>query len=115
LQLAVYQLAALNGGFKDVGALEAEPVGVAAVLVQIGHKNKDKADEPIVTSQTALKVGGVQMVSAIDQFLSQIEKVTEGMLLVDAEVAANTGLHCYERNPYGSCSLHLVEQVSYGE
>ena len=115
LQLAVYQLAALNGGFKNVGALEAEPVGVAAVLVQIGHKNKDKEDEPIVTSQTALKVGGVQMVSAIDQFLSQIEKVTEGMLLVDAKIAANTGLHCYERNPYGSCSLHLVEQVSYGE
>jgi RecB family exonuclease len=115
LQLAVYQLAALNGGFKNVGALEYEPVGVAAVLVQIGHKNKDKEEEPIVTSQTALKVEGVQMVSAIDQFLRQIEKVTEGMLLVDAEVAANTGLHCYERNPYGSCSLHLIEQVSYGE
>jgi len=115
LQLAVYQLAALNGGFKNVGALESEPIGVSAVLVQIGHKNKDKEEEPIVTSQTALKVEGVQMVSAIDQFLRQIEKVTEGMLLVDAEVAANTGLHCYERNPYGSCSLHLIEQVSYGE
>jgi RecB family exonuclease len=115
LQLAVYQLAALNGGFKNVGALESEPVGVSAVLVQIGHKNKDKDEEPIVTSQTALKVEGVQMVSAIDQFLRQIEKVTEGMLLVDAQVAANTGLHCYERNPYGSCSLHLIEQVCYGE
>ncbi len=115
LQLAVYQLAALNGGFKHVGALEAQPNGVGAVLVQIGHKKKDKDLEPIVTSQTALKVEGVQVVAAIDQFLAQVEKITEGMLLVDAEVAANTGLHCYERNPYGSCSLHLIEQVSYGE
>jgi hypothetical protein len=115
LQLAVYQMAALNGGFKNVGALEAEPKGVAAVLVQIGHKNKDKDSEPIVTSQTALKAGGVQVASAIDHFMKQIEKVTQGMLLVNAEVAANTGLHCYERNPYGSCSLHLIEQVTYGE
>lgn len=115
LQLAVYQLAALNGGFKNVGALEAEPNGVGAVLVQIGHKNKGKEAEPIVTSQTALKVDGVRVATAIDQFLAQIDKITHGMLLVNAEVAANTGLHCYERNPYGSCSLHLIEQVSYGE
>jgi hypothetical protein len=115
LQLAVYQLAALNGGFKNVGALEAQPNGVGAVLVQIGHKKKDKDSEPIVTSQTPLKVDGLPVVAAIDQFLSQVEKITEGMLLVDAEVTANTGLHCYERNPYGSCSLHLIEQVSYGE
>lgn len=115
LQLAVYQLAALNGGFKNVGALSTEPSGVGAVLVQIGHKNKAKDGEAIVTSQTALKVDGVQVVAAIDQFLVQIDKITNGMLLINAEVAANTGLHCYERNPYGSCSLHLIEQVSYGE
>ena len=115
LQLAVYQLAALNGGFANLGALDEQPKGVSAVLVQIGHKNKDKDLEPIVTSQTALKAGGVQVASAIDHFLVQIEKITEGMLLVNAEVAANTGLHCYERNPYGSCSLHLIEQVTYAD
>ena len=115
LQLAVYQLAALNGGFKELGALEVEPRGVGAVLVQIGHKNKDKDAEAIVTSQTNLKVEGNRVVSAIESFLTEIEKITEGMLLVDAEVVANTGLHCYERNPYGSCSLHLIEQVTYGE
>ena len=115
LQLAVYQLAALNGGFKLNGILESEPQGVGAVLVQIGHDKKDNLTEPIVTEQTSLKTEGSRMVAAIENFMTEIEKITEGMLLVDAEVTANTGLHCYERNPYGSCSLHLIEQVTYGE
>ena len=115
LQLAVYQLAALNGGFKNVGQLADEPKAVSAVLVQIGHKNKDHEAEAIVTSQTSLKIDSKKVVSAIDSFMTEIEKVTEGMLLVDAQATANTGLHCYERNSYGSCSLHLIDQVSYAE
>ena len=115
LQLAVYQLAALNQGFKKVGELEAEPKSVAAVLVQIGHKNKDQDQAAIVTSQTSLKVDSKRVVGAIESFMSEIEKVTNGMLLVDAQAMANTGLHCYERNSYGSCALHLIEQVSYAD
>ena len=115
LQLAVYQLAALKGGFANSGILAEEPRGVGAVLVQIGHDKKDNPTEPIVTEQQSLKIEGKQVVAAIENFMTEIEKITEGMLLVDAEVSANTGLHCYERNPYGSCSLHLIEQVTYGE
>ena len=108
-------MAALNGGFKNVGQLADEPKAVSAVLVQIGHKNKDHEAEAIVTSQTSLKIDSKKVVSAIDSFMTEIEKVTEGMLLVDAQATANTGLHCYERNSYGSCSLHLIDQVSYAE
>lgn len=115
LQLAVYQMAVLNGGFEDIHELEKEPNGVGAILVQIGHKKKELDQEAFVTSQTSLKVDGERVKKAIDHFMEQIAKITQGMLLVDAEVVANTGVHCYERNSYGSCSLHLIEQVTYGD
>ena len=67
--------------------------------------------ESVVAGHKTVKT----VLAAIENFMTEIEKITEGMLLVDAEVSANAGLHCYERNSFGSCSLHLIEQVTYGE
>jgi RecB family exonuclease len=104
-QLGVYQLAAINERFEDIPELQSDPQLAGAVLLEIGTK-----EEQVVAKQESLK-SNLDLRAALEL---QLEQITEGMLMTDQSFTANITDHCHAEYSFGSCSLHLIEQVSYG-
>ena len=104
-QLGVYQLAALAERFVDIPQLQTEPQLSGAVLLEIGTK-----EAQVVAKQDSLKTHP-ELRAELE---SKLGEITEGMLMKDQSFTAKISEHCNSEHSFGSCSLHLIEQVSYG-
>jgi RecB family exonuclease len=104
-QLGVYQLAAIEERFDKIPQLQSNPQLAGAVLLEIGTK-----EAQVVAKQDSLKTNpALRAVLA-----AQLQQITEGMLMSEQSFTANITDHCNAEHSFGSCSLHLIEQVSYG-
>ena len=104
-QLGVYQLAAINERFENIPQLQTDPQLAGAVLLEVGTK-----EAQVVAKQESLK-SNPELRAALEV---QLAEITEGMLMKDQSFTANITEHCHAEHSFGSCSLHLIEQVSYG-
>ncbi|MEN9343124.1 MAG: hypothetical protein RIR24_711 [Actinomycetota bacterium] len=104
-QLGIYQLAALAEKFEDVPPLAKDPALAGARLIEVGTKEKQ-----IVAEQPSLKTDEELRKSMI----ATIEGITEGMLMKNQVFVAQVGEHCNDPYGFGTCSLHLIDQVTYG-
>ena len=104
-QLGVYQLAAINERFENIPQLQTDPQLAGAVLLEVGTK-----EAQVVAKQESLK-STPELRGAPEV---QLAEITEGMLMKDQSFTANITEHCHAEHSFGSCSLHLIEQVSYG-
>ena len=101
----MYQLAAINERFENIPQLQTDPQLAGAVLLEVGTK-----EAQVVAKQESLK-SNPELRAALEV---QLAEITEGMLMKDQSFTANITEHCHAEHSYGSCSLHLIEQVSYG-
>ncbi|MEN9749890.1 MAG: hypothetical protein RL149_968 [Actinomycetota bacterium] len=104
-QLGIYQLAALAEKFEDIPALAHDPALAGARLIEVGTKEKQ-----IVAEQPSLK-NDEQLRAAM---VATIEGITKDMLMEDQVFIAKVGEHCTDPYGFGTCSLHLIDQVTYG-
>ncbi|MEY4320790.1 MAG: hypothetical protein RLZZ471_731 [Actinomycetota bacterium] len=104
-QLGVYQLAALEERFEDIPQLQTDPQLAGAVLLEVGTK-----EAQVVAKQDSIK-DNPELHAA---FMAQLGEITEGMTMRDQVFTAKITEHCNADHGFGSCSLHLIEQVSYG-
>ena len=104
-QLGIYQLAALAEKFEGIPQLAENPNLAGARLIEIGTKEKQiVAAQPSLKNDTALR----------GEMIATIEAITEGMLMKDQVFIAKVGEHCTDPYGFGTCSLHLIDQVTYG-
>jgi RecB family exonuclease len=100
-QLGIYQLAALAEKFEDIPQLAANPNLAGARLIEVGTKEKQiVAAQPSLQTDEALRA---EMIATI-----------EAMLMKDQVFVAKVGEHCTDPYGFGTCSLHLIDQVTYG-
>ncbi len=104
-QLGVYQLAAINQRFDQIPEMQSDPQLAGAVLLEVGTK-----EAQVVAKQESLK-SNPDLRTALEL---QLQQITQGMLMSDQIFTANITDHCNAEYSFGSCSLHLIEQVSYG-
>lgn len=104
-QLGVYQLAAIAERFHEIPQLQTDPQLAGAVLLEVGTK-----EAQVVARQDSLKTNPDLRMTLEDQ----LSEITEGMLMSDQHFTAKLTEHCNAEHSFGSCSLHLIEQVSYG-
>lgn len=104
-QLGVYQLAAINQRFDQIPEMQSNPQLAGAVLLEVGTK-----EAQVVAKQESLK-SNPDLRTALEL---QLQQITQGMLMSDQIFTANITDHCNAEYSFGSCSLHLIEQVSYG-
>jgi len=104
-QLGVYQLAAINERFDKYPETQSDPQLAGAVLLEVGTK-----EAQVVAKQDSLKTNP-ELKAVLE---AQLQRITEGMLMSDQSFTANITDHCHAEYSFGSCSLHLIEQVSYG-
>ena len=104
-QLGVYQLAALDKRFEGIPQLAADPNLKGARLIEVGTKERQ-----IVAEQPSLKDDDDLRAS----FISTIEEITKGMSMPKNLFIAKVGEHCTDPYGFGTCSLHLIDQVTYG-
>jgi RecB family exonuclease len=104
-QLGVYQLAALAERFTEIPQLQSDPQLAGAVLLEIGTK-----EAQVVAKQDSLKTNP----QLREAFEAQLAEITDGMLMQNQTFTAKITEHCNAEYTFGSCSLHLIEQVSYG-
>ncbi|CAB4552296.1 unannotated protein [freshwater metagenome] len=97
-QLALYQMALLEGGFEDLGNISQEQLAGAKLLIVGGEKYTERP-QPAMTEQTSAG------------FKKLLLETTEGMAK-QVFVAELSG-HCESEREYGSCKLHLTRAVSY--
>lgn len=107
-QLGIYQLGLIDGAFKDNPILTKEAPLKGGALVQVGLKGT-KSD-PTVTVQDSVTEFPVKQI----ELRQMIEQVVGDMVMPEQVLTANVGEHCNDKNGYGSCMLHLIEQVTYG-
>lgn len=104
-QLGVYQLAAMAERFEKIPELLDGPQIGGAKLIEVGADTKD------ITSQQ----GSMQFDEELrEAFEASMQEITEGMVMSDHKLKAKVSEHCTGKYSYGSCKLHLIEQVSYG-
>jgi RecB family exonuclease len=104
-QLGVYQLAALAERFVEIPELQSAPQLAGAVLLEVGTK-----EAQVVAKQDSLK----NHPELRERIEAELGEITEGMLMRDQSFVAKISEHCNAEHSFGSCSLHLIEQVSYG-
>jgi superfamily I DNA/RNA helicase/RecB family exonuclease len=104
-QLGIYQLAALAEKFDGIPELAENPNLAGARLIEVGTKEKQiVAEQPSLKNDPLLRL----------DIESTIEAITEGMLMKEQVFVAKVGEHCTDPYGFGSCSLHLIDQVTYG-
>jgi RecB family exonuclease len=104
-QLGVYQLAAMAERFDKYPETQSNPKVAGAKLIEVGGDGKDP-----VSIQGSLTTD-IEARENLEQLLNQI---THGMIMENQSLVAKVSDHCTSRYGFGSCSLHLIEQVSYG-
>jgi superfamily I DNA/RNA helicase/RecB family exonuclease len=97
-QLALYQMAVLEGGFEKVERLDPKALAGAKLLI----------------------VGGAKFTERNQAAMGESESVRFKKLLLDSSEGmsrpvfiAQLSNHCEQDREYGSCSLHLTPAVSY--
>lgn len=98
-QLGLYQLAYLNGGFKEVELPEGELAGASLLLVG--------GDKDSLSSQASLAVDS----ELHDHFTTVLAESVVGM--AGSEFSAQIATHCTDENSFGNCRLLLTKAVTY--
>jgi RecB family exonuclease len=97
-QLALYQMALLEGGFEDIGKVSQEQIAGAKLLI-VGTDKYTERPQPAMTEATSAG------------FKKLLLETTEGM--AKQVFVAEISNHCDSEREYGSCKLHLTRAVSY--
>ena len=97
-QLALYQMALLEGGFEDIGKIAQEQLAGAKLLIVGGDKYTERS-QPAMSEDTSAG------------FKKLLLETTEGM--ARQVFVAELSNHCESEREYGSCKLHLTRAVSY--
>ena len=97
-QLALYQMAVLEGGFKEIETLDPQQLSGAKLLIVGGAKFQERK-QPAMDSQESAR------------FKKLLLDCSEGMS--KSVFVAQLSNHCESERSYGSCSLHLTPAVSY--
>lgn len=97
-QLALYQLAIAEGGFKELPEIKPEQLAGARLLV-VGTDKPTVRNQPALTPESSAK------------FRKIILDASEGMSR--SVFVASVSSHCEDSREFGSCQLHLIRAVSY--
>lgn len=97
-QLALYQMAVLEGGFEKVEDLNPKELAGAKLLI-VGGANFTERKQPAMGD------------SESSRFKKLLLDSSEGMSR--PVFIAQLSNHCQQEREYGSCSLHLTPAVSY--
>ena len=97
-QLALYQMAVLEGGFEQVENLNPEALAGAKLLIVGGAKFTERNQPAMGESESA-------------RFKKLLLDSSEGMSR--PVFIAQLSNHCEQEREFGSCSLHLTPAVSY--
>lgn len=97
-QLALYQMAVLEGGFDKVTDLIPGDLAGAKLLIVGGEK---------LTERNQPAMGEVESVRFKKLLLESSEGMSRPVFI------AQLSNHCEQEREYGSCSLHLTPAVSY--
>jgi RecB family exonuclease len=97
-QLALYQMALLEGGFEDIGKISQEQLAGAKLLIVGGEKFTERP-QPAMSQDTSAG------------FKKLLLETTQGM--AKQVFVAELSNHCESEREYGSCKLHLTRAVSY--
>ena len=97
-QLALYQMAVLEGGFKELDSISPEQLAGAKLLIVGGAKFQER-NQPAMDNQESAR------------FKKLLLDSSEGMSR--SVFVAQLSNHCESERSYGSCSLHLTPAVSY--
>jgi RecB family exonuclease len=97
-QLALYQMAVLEGGFQEVDSIDPGQLAGAKLLIVGGTKFQERK-QPAMDGQESAR------------FKKLLLDCSEGMS--KSVFVAQLSNHCESERSYGSCSLHLTPAVSY--
>ena len=97
-QLALYQMAVLEGGFKNLDSIDPNQLAGAKLLIVGGAKFQERK-QPTMDDQESAR------------FKKLLLECSEGMS--KSVFVAQLSNHCESERSYGSCSLHLTPAVSY--
>jgi superfamily I DNA/RNA helicase/RecB family exonuclease len=97
-QLALYQMAVLEGGFKELDSIDPKQLAGAKLLIVGGAKAQERK-QPAMDAQESAR------------FKKLLLDCSEGMS--KSVFVAELSNHCESERSYGSCSLHLTPAVSY--
>ena len=97
-QLALYQMAVLEGGFQDIESISPQQLAGAKLLIVGGAKFQERK-QPAMDNQESAR------------FKKLLLDSSEGMSR--SIFVAQLSNHCESERSYGSCSLHLTPAVSY--
>jgi RecB family exonuclease len=97
-QLALYQMALLEGGFSEIGAVTQETLAGAKLLI-VGGANYTERAQPAMTEETS------------ESFKKMLLETVDGM--AKSVFIAQLSNHCDSDREYGSCKIHLTRAVSY--
>jgi RecB family exonuclease len=97
-QLALYQMAVLEGGFQELESISPEQLAGAKLLIVGGAKFQER-NQPAMDNQESAR------------FKKLLLDSSEGMSR--SVFVAQLSSHCESERSYGSCSLHLTPAVSY--
>ena len=113
-QLALYQVAAQNDGFKDEPNFPEQPAFGGALIIDVGDDSsrfKPKGSPQRKLDEVIDDKTGETLLQFID---AAIESARTGMAMSDLSIEAMVGTHCYDDHSFGSCHIHLAKAVSYG-
>ena len=97
-QLALYQMALLEGGFDEIGKIDQDQLAGAKLLIVGGDKFAERA-QPAMNETTS------------SNFKKLLIETTQGM--AKPVFVAQISNHCEAEREHGSCKLHLTRAVSY--
>jgi superfamily I DNA/RNA helicase/RecB family exonuclease len=97
-QLALYQMALLEGGFDEIGKIDQDQLAGAKLLIVGGDKFTERP-QPAMNETTS------------SNFKNMLIETTEGM--ARQVFVAQISNHCEAEREQGSCKLHLTRAVSY--
>jgi superfamily I DNA/RNA helicase/RecB family exonuclease len=97
-QLALYQMAVLEGGFEKLEEIKPEALAGAKLLIVGGAKYTERNQPAMGEAESA-------------RFKKLLLDSSEGMSR--PVFVAQLSNHCEQEREYGSCSLHLTPAVSY--
>lgn len=101
-QLGLYQLAYVNGAFREVATSTEADLG-GARLVLVGTENTTTRNQDSIALDPALK----------EKFEALVASAAEGMAMPERVFIANVASHCSNDKEFGTCDLHLRKAVSY--
>lgn len=108
LQLGVYQIALVENAYEKTPEIGPGAVLNGALQIQVGMK--DGGDEAKLNNQSSFS----NDLGAQTAMRATITQVVEQMLMPEATFTAKIGEHCNAKGAYGSCKLHLIEQITFG-